>query len=143
MLGNTLFIPMFFVTIGFLIDIRAFLNAIVNNLGQVCGIVATPMVAKLMAAVVTQRRLGYTRDQGLMMWSLLLPQVAATLAVALAAYEAKNRAGSSLIDEPILNSVIVLMVVTSVLGPVLTELIGKRMATDKEKVLASAEGLAQ
>jgi hypothetical protein len=78
-----------------------------------------------------------------MMWSLLLPQVAATLAVALAAYEAKNRAGSSLIDEPILNSVIVLMVVSSVLGPVLTELIGKRMATDKEKVLASAEGLAQ
>jgi Kef-type K+ transport system membrane component KefB len=143
MLGNTLFIPMFFVTIGFLIDIRVFRSAIVNNVGLVCGIVATPIVAKLIAAVVTQKRLGYTRDEGLMMWSLLLPQVAATLAVALAAYEAKNPAGSRLIDEPILNSVIVLMVVTSVLGPVLTEVIGKRLAADEARVLASSEALTQ
>jgi Kef-type K+ transport system membrane component KefB len=142
MLGNTLFIPMFFVTIGFLIDIRIFLGAIVNNVGMVCGIVATPIVAKLIAAVITQRRLGYTRDEGLMMWSLLLPQVAATLAVALAAHEAKNPAGSRLIDEPILNSIIVLMVVTSVLGPVLTEVFGKRMAAQKEMAFASSEVVA-
>jgi Kef-type K+ transport system membrane component KefB len=143
MLGNTLFIPMFFVTIGFLIDIRVFLDAIVNNVGMVCGIVGTPIVAKLIAAVITQRSFGYTRDEGLMMWSLLLPQVAATLAVALAAHEAKNPAGSRLIDEPILNSIIVLMVVTSVLGPVLTEVYGKRMAAEKEKVLVSSEALPQ
>ena len=143
MLGNTLFIPMFFVTIGFLIDIRVFLDAIVNNLGMVCSIVATPILAKLIAAVIIQRSLGYTRDQGLMMWSLLLPQVAATLAVALAAHAAKNPAGSRLIDEPILNSIIVLMVVTSVLGPVLTEVIGKRLAADEARVLASSEALTQ
>jgi hypothetical protein len=54
--------------------------------------------------------------------------VAATLAAALTAYEAKAADGSRLIDEPVLNSVIVLMVVTSVLGPVLTELFGRRLA---------------
>jgi len=37
-------------------------------------------------------------------------------------------AAKRLIDEPVLNSVIVLMVVTSALGPILTEVIGRRMA---------------
>jgi hypothetical protein len=64
-----------------------------------------------------------------MMWSLSLPQVAATLAAALTAYEAKAADGTRLIDEPVLNSVIVLMVVTSLLGPILTDVFGKRLAT--------------
>ena len=132
-LGNALFIPAFFVTIGFLIDVRVFWDTIVHNLGLVCGIVATPIVAKLIAGVVTQKGLGYTRDEGLIMWALALPQVAATLAVALTAYNAVDAAGNRLIDEPVLNSVLVLVVVTSVLGPVLTEVFGKRLAAAKEK----------
>jgi hypothetical protein len=47
--------------------------------------------------------------------------VAATLAAALVAYNTTNAAGERLIGEPVLNSVIVLLVVTSVLGPILTE----------------------
>jgi Kef-type K+ transport system membrane component KefB len=140
-IGNALFIPMFFVTIGFLIDVRVFVDTIVRHLGLVCGIVATPIVAKWIAGVGTQKLFRYTRDEGLMMWALALPQVAATLAVALTAFEAKNSAGTPLIDEPILNSVIVLMVVTSVLGPVLTEMFGKRMAAEREERTASAEVL--
>jgi hypothetical protein len=61
------------------------------------------------------------------MWSLSLPQVAATLAAALVAYETMNAAGERLIGEPVLNSVIVLLVVTSVLGPILTETFAKRL----------------
>lgn len=63
------------------------------------------------------------------MWSLSLPQVAATLAAALTAYQAKNAAGQRLIDKPILNCVLVLVVVTLVLGPILTERYGTRMVT--------------
>jgi Kef-type K+ transport system membrane component KefB len=127
-LGNTLFIPAFFVTIGFLIDVRVFVETIVGNLALVCGVVATPIVAKWIAGVTTQKCLSYSRDEGLIMWALALPQVAATLAVALAAYSAKSPDGRPLIDEAILNSVLVLVVVTSVIGPVLTEVYGKRLA---------------
>jgi Kef-type K+ transport system membrane component KefB len=127
-LGNTLFIPAFFVTIGFLIDMQVFVSTIAGNLGLVCAIVATPIVAKLMAGVATQKGFGYSHDEGMIMWALALPQVATTLAVALTAFEAKDAGGNRLIDEPILNSVLVLVVVTSVLGPVLTEVFGKRMA---------------
>jgi Kef-type K+ transport system membrane component KefB len=139
-LGNTLFIPAFFVTIGFLIDVRVFGATIATNLALVCAIVVTPIVAKWIAAIATQKGLGYTRDEGHIMWALALPQVAATLAVALTAYQAKDADGNSLIDEPILNSVLVLVVVSSVLGPVLTEVFGKRMVAEKEKA-ASATGM--
>ena len=61
------------------------------------------------------------------MGALSLPQVAATLAAALVAFETKNAAGVRLIDEPVINTVIVLMVVTSVLGPVLTERFCKQL----------------
>src|SRR5262249_52827314 len=111
-LGNTLFIPAFFVTIGFLIDVRVFVSTLASNLLVVGCFVATPIMAKWLAGVGTAKTLGYTRDEGLIMWALALPQVAATLAVALTAYQTKNEDGIRLIDEAILNSVLVLMVVT-------------------------------
>jgi Kef-type K+ transport system membrane component KefB len=127
-LGNSLFIPMFFITIGFLIDIRVFLDTLVGNLDLVVGIVGGLIVSKWLAAAVTRKAFGYSRVEGLMMWSLSLPQVAATLAAALTTYEAKSADGIRLIDEPVLNSIIVLMVATSLLGPILTEVFGKQMA---------------
>lgn len=127
-LGNTLFIPMFFITVGFLIDLRVFAATIVAHLGLVTALVGGLIVSKLVAALATRWTFGYSRCQGLVMWSLSLPQVAATLAAALVAFEARDAAGRRLIDEPVLNSVIVLMVVTSILGPVLTDQFGKRLA---------------
>jgi Kef-type K+ transport system membrane component KefB len=54
-LGNTLFIPAFFVTIGFLIDVRVFGTTIAGNLALVCAIVATPVFAKWVAGFGTQK----------------------------------------------------------------------------------------
>jgi hypothetical protein len=55
------------------------------------------------------------------MWALTLPQVAATLAATLVGYETFNAAGERLLDEKMLKAVLVLLVVISILGPVLTE----------------------
>jgi nucleotide-binding universal stress UspA family protein len=49
-----------------------------------------------------------------MMWSLAMPQVAATLATAFIGYEA------GLLDQTVLNAVLAMMVVTATLGPILT-----------------------
>ena len=129
-LGNSLFIPMFFITVGFLINVRVFWATLVSNYALVGGIVGGLILGKWLAAVLTQKLLGYSRVEGLTMWALSLPQVAATLAAAMTAYQAKAADGTRLIDEPVLNSVIVLMVVTSLLGPILTEVFGRRLATD-------------
>jgi Kef-type K+ transport system membrane component KefB len=120
-LGNTLFIPMFFVSIGFLIDVEVFLHTLVDRTWLVVGIVSGLIAAKFVAAHLTERLFGYSRSQGQMIWSLSLPQVAATLAAALVAYQTKDAAGVRLIDEPVINTVLVLVVVTSILGPMLTQ----------------------
>ena len=92
-LGNTLFIPMFFITVGFLIDVRVFAKTIVAHSGLVVAIVGGLIASKLLAALLARRAFGYSLNQGLVMWSLSLPQVAATLAAALVAFEARNAAG--------------------------------------------------
>jgi Kef-type K+ transport system membrane component KefB len=126
-LGNHLFIPTFFLTIGFLIDVSTFLRTLVEHFWLVAGVVGGLIGSKFLAAEVARRLYGYGRDEGLTMWSLSLPQVAATLAAALVAYDTTNAAGERLIGEPVLNSVIVLLVVTSVLGPVLTARFARRL----------------
>jgi Kef-type K+ transport system membrane component KefB len=90
------------------------------------------IASKFVAARLTQRLFHYSRPQGGMIWSLSLPQVAATLAAALVAFQAKNAAGVRLIDEPVLNTVLVMVVVTSILGPILTERFGQQLLAQQE-----------
>jgi Kef-type K+ transport system membrane component KefB len=142
-LGNTLFIPMFFVTIGFLIDIQVFLQTLITRIGLVVGIVGGLIVAKYLAAYLTQRVFRYSYTQRQLIWSLSLPQVAATLATAIVAYQTKNAAGVRLIDEPVINTVLVLVVVTSLLGPVLTEYYGARRLAEQEDAVRPAILLPQ
>jgi Kef-type K+ transport system membrane component KefB len=130
-LGNTLFIPMFFVSIGFLIDVQVFLHTLVGRIGLVIGIVGGLIGAKFLAARATKGIFGYSRAEGRLIWSLSLPQVAATLAPALVAFETKNADGVRLIDEPVLNTMLVLVVVTSILGPLLTEYFGRQRLAEQ------------
>jgi Kef-type K+ transport system membrane component KefB len=131
-LGNTLFIPSFFVSIGFLIDVRVFLQTLVDKTGLVVGIVGGLIVAKFLAAFLTRRLFGYSRTGANMIWSLSLPQVAATLATAIVAFQCKNSAGDRLIDQSVVNAVLVLVVVTSILGPMLTEHFGRQRLAEQE-----------
>jgi Kef-type K+ transport system membrane component KefB/nucleotide-binding universal stress UspA family protein len=118
-IGSVLFIPCFFVDMGLLIDLPAF----VKTLGSVwltVAIVVALIGSKFLAAFFAKLLYRYNRSEMLTMWSLSLPQVAATLAATLVAYETVNPAGDRLINEGVLNSVIVLMLVTAILGPLIT-----------------------
>jgi Kef-type K+ transport system membrane component KefB len=137
-LGKALFIPMFFVSIGFLIDVEVFLRTLLGRTGLVVGIVGGLIAAKFLAAYLTRRLFGYSHEEGLMIWSLSLPQVAATLATAIVAYQARNAEGVRLIDQPAINTVLVLVVVTSVLGPILTEHYGRQMLARRNAAGESA-----
>jgi Kef-type K+ transport system membrane component KefB len=136
--GNTLFIPMFFVSIGFLIDVRLFAETLVARMGLVVGIVGGLVGAKLLAARLTQRIYAYSPSEGRLIWSLSIPQVAATLAPALVAYETKNAEGVRLIDEAVLNTMLVLVVITSMMGPVLTEYFGRQRLTEQAASVRTA-----
>ena len=58
--------------------------------------------------------------------SLSLPEVVAALAPALGDYETKNAGRVGLINKAALNTMLVLVVVTSMLGPMLTEYFGRK-----------------
>ena len=67
------------------------------------------------------------------MWALTLPQVAATLAATLVGYDTLNAAGERLLADEIFNTVLVLLVVTSLLGPILTELFAPGMVRQQAR----------
>ncbi len=111
--GSVLFIPIFFVDLGLLIDLPAFLSSLSTiwlTLAIVVGLITSKFLAALLAKIVYR----YNWQEMLTMWSLSVPQVGATLAATLVGY----RAG--LLTEGVLNSVIVLMLVTATLGPLIT-----------------------
>jgi Kef-type K+ transport system membrane component KefB len=137
--GKALFIPCFFVATGFLIDPVAFVHSVVTSLPLVAGIVVTLMLGKWIAAEVVGRAFNYLPATRLTIWSLTLPQVAATLAAALVAYHTIDANGQRLLDERMLNAVLVLMLATSILGPILTERFAPRMLdseTEHSRVVA-------
>ena len=126
--GKSFFIPSFFVATGMLINPIVFASSLVHNLTLVIGLIAALVAGKGIAAVTAGRIFSYPKASQRTMWALTLPQVAATLAATLVAVDTKNAAGQRLLDETMLNAVLVLVVVTAILGPTLTELFAPRMA---------------
>lgn len=118
--GGVLFIPIFFVDMGLLIDLPAFFQSLASlwlTLAIVVGLISSKFIAAFLAAALYR----YNRDEMITMWSLSLPQVAATLAATLVGF----RAG--LLTEAVLNSVLVLMLVTATLGPLITSRVAPRL----------------
>ena len=111
--GSVLFIPIFFVDMGLLLDLKAF-EDIIRSIGIPLSILAALLISKFLAAAFAKLVFRYSWQQTITMWSLSLPQVAATLAAALIAFQAQ------IINERVFNSVILLMLVTAVAGPLIT-----------------------
>jgi len=120
-LGNSLFIPIFFIVTGFLIDPIVFGRSIVDNFSAVAGLIVALLIGKAIAVAIVGRAFNYSPAAQMTMWSLTLPQVAATLAATLVAYSTFNSSGQRLLDQKMLNAVLVLVLFTSVLGPILTQ----------------------
>jgi Kef-type K+ transport system membrane component KefB len=125
--GNSFFIPIFFAVTGFLIDPVASFQIITTNFPLASAVIGALVVGKWIAAEIVGRTFAYTAAARMTMCSLTLPQVAATLAAALVAFNTRNPAGQQLVDSRLLNVVLLLMLTTSILGPVLTEHFAPRL----------------
>jgi Kef-type K+ transport system membrane component KefB/nucleotide-binding universal stress UspA family protein len=124
--GSVLFIPCFFVDMGLLIDIPAFIKTL-SSITLTVAIVVALISSKFVAAFLAKTFYRYNNSEMLTMWSLSLPQVAATLAATLVAYQSVNPAGERLINEGVINSVIVLMLVTAIMGPIITARVARSL----------------
>jgi Kef-type K+ transport system membrane component KefB len=125
--GNSFFIPIFFIVTGFLIDPVVFFQSLTANFPLASAVIGALLVGKWIAAQTVGRAFAYSQNARLTMWSLTLPQVAATLAATLVAFDTRNPVGQRLVDARLLNVVLVLLLTTSILGPVLTEHFAPRL----------------
>ena len=111
--GTVLFIPIFFVDLGLKLNFPAFLKDIGLvwlTLSLICALFASKLIAALLAKLIYR----YNWREALTMWSISLPQVAVTSCVTFVGYQAE------LLKSEIFNSVIVLVLVTSFIGPIIT-----------------------
>ena len=111
--GGALFIPIFFIHLGLLLDLGSLADSI-GNIEFTALMLTGALGCKALAAVIAGRWFRYSPNQMLLMWSLAMPKVAATLATAFIGFQA------GLLDSTVLNSVLAVMVVTATLGPTLT-----------------------
>ncbi len=111
--GSLLFIPIFFVNLGFQLDLPVF----VKNIGMMSltlCIILVLVAGKLIAALLAKLIYRYNWHEILIMWSLSVPQVGVTSTVALVGYQAQ------LLTPSVLNSVIILILISSFIGPIIT-----------------------
>jgi len=125
--GSTLFIPFFFVGMGLLLDLSSLQETLTSNLALTAALVGGLLVSKALAAAIAGGVYRFTLAEGLTMWSLSLPQVAATLAAALAGLE------QGLFDSSVFNAVIMVMLVTAIIGPILTQRFGRHLQSPQRK----------
>ncbi len=123
--GSVLFIPFFFVGMGLLLDINGFIETLTTSLGLTLAIVFGLLGSKFLAALVAKLLYRYQWSEALTMWSLSVPQVAATLAAALVGVQ------QGVITPEVFNTVIVLMLVTSVVGPLMTARFASKLPVPK------------
>lgn len=120
-MGNALFIPLFLLKVGTLINPAVFME------GSRTWLLATLMigsvlVAKFGAAWITARCFGYEPEEKWIMFGMSVNKAVATVAATMVGY----RLG--LFNDDILNAVIALVLVTCSLGPWITEVFGRRLA---------------
>lgn len=103
--GNAIFIPIFLISVGMLIDYKAFVTGWETvKVAVVMTVVAT--LSKFIAAYITQKIYGYTNAERKLIFGLSNAQAAATLAAITVAH------GVGLLDDTILNGTIVMILVT-------------------------------
>lgn len=119
--GSTLFIPFFFVDMGLVLKLSSLQATLTQDLGLMVAIVGTLFFSKFLAAISVKGLHRYNWNEMLTMWSLSLPQVAATLAAALAGKTA------GLLTDAVFNVVILLMLVTAISGPILTAQFARKL----------------
>ena len=118
--GDAILVPFFLVSVGLLVDVRVLGSGEVWGLALLfAGIVA---VGKGGAALLGVPLFGFSRDEGLAVAGLTMPQAAATLAVTLIGFEI------GLFSQAIVNAVVVLIVLSCLAGPSLVQAFGRRVA---------------
>lgn len=132
--GNAIFIPFFLLSVGMLVDPGAFVGD--SRAWLVAGVVVAVMfVSKAAAAWISGKAFGFDSVEMGAMFGLTTGQAAAALAITLVGYE------QGLFDLSVVNGVVIMVAVTAVVSPLVSEHYGNELARRERDRDLSEEAL--
>jgi len=123
--GQSLFIPFFLLYIGMIVDVEVLFSSS-KSWFVMFVMLTTNMLTKLASSKITQKIFKFTPAEGWVIFGLTTTEAAATLAAALVGY----RLG--IIGDEILNGVIMMILITCIIGPMIVEKFGRKIAFNNE-----------
>lgn len=124
-IGNALFIPIFLISVGMLVNISVVFNG--TTAVYIAGVLSVvALIGKWLGAFFTQKIFKYTVSQRNLIFGLSSSHAAATLAVILVGFKA------GIIDEYILNGTIILILFTCIVASFVTQKSAKEIAIAEE-----------
>ena len=127
-IGNTLFVPLFLISVGMLVNPATLIEEPRSILVSVVMIV-TAIVAKFIPAWVIGKYFKFALPSIMVMFGLSVAQAASTLAAITVAYDI------DLVDEFTVNGTIAMILVTSIVSPWVTERYGGQLKQVQQKAL--------
>ena len=130
--GNALFIPYFLISVGMMINVRVLANA--DTLGFSLVMLVVALLGKWLPAFIARRRDGLSAAGGRVLFGLTAAHTAVALAVVTLGYN------MHMLDEKVLNSTILVILVTCALAPIITATAASKlkvemMADDEHRML--------
>ncbi|MBM7540266.1 cation:proton antiporter [Amphibacillus cookii] len=124
--ANALFIPFFLLSVGMLMDLSVLFTSIEAWLLTI-GIVLSLLAGKYLASWITAKVYHYHANERYLMFGLSTPQAAATLAATLVGFDL------GLLNQATVNAIIIMILVSCVIGPYLTEKFARKLARSSAK----------
>jgi Kef-type K+ transport system membrane component KefB/nucleotide-binding universal stress UspA family protein len=123
--GNALFIPLFLIGVGMMVDFRMFFRG-TDTLIAAGVMTATAMLAKFLAAWFTQKTFRFSADERHLIFGLSNAQAAATLATVLVGYNIIlghdiDNNPIRMLNENILNGTIIMILVTCTVASIMAQ----------------------
>lgn len=130
--GNAIFIPFFLISVGMIIDFRAFIKDF-ETIKVAMIMTVLSLGAKYLAAVATQKTFRFTKAEGKLIFGLSSASAAATLAAVMVGYniiigETESGEPIRLLNESVLNGSILLILVSCTVSSFVSQKSGEEIA---------------
>ncbi|MBE8726521.1 cation:proton antiporter [Flavobacterium hungaricum] len=139
--GNAIFIPFFLISVGMLIDFKAFFKSW-ETLGVASIMLVASIGGKYIAAMLTKKTFRLTNDEGQLIFGLSAASAAATLASVMVGYniiisETETGEPIRLLNEHVLNGSILLILISCTISSFVSMASAQRIAeADKDDTVS-------
>ncbi|MCB1176185.1 MAG: cation:proton antiporter [Leptospiraceae bacterium] len=123
--GSAIFIPFFLISVGMLVNVKVLFSGFKFWI-TLLSIIPVVFASKWIPAFIIQKSLGMASEERQLIFGLTVPRAAAALATVLVGYDL------DILNQDILYVTIILVLLTSMAGSLITESAGKKIALKEE-----------